>query len=52
MFNIMVDNSAMKDKTNCYIKIVCEDYCCDSDEEPIPRIHLVFQFVQKRITIK
>ena len=39
----MVGNSAMKDKTNCYIKIVCEDYCCDSDEEPIPRIHLVFR---------
>ena len=35
MFNIMV--------TNCYIKIVYEDYCCDSYEEPIPRIHLVFR---------
>ena len=37
----MVVNSAMKDKNNCYIKIVREDYC-DSDEESIPRIHLVF----------
>ena len=42
MFNIMVGNSAMKDKTNCYVKIVCEDYYCDSDEETKPRIHLVF----------
>ena len=43
MFNVMVGNSAMKDKTNCYIKIVCEDYYCDSDEKSIPRIHLVFR---------
>ena len=43
MFNKMVVNSAMKDKNNCYIKIVREDYYCDSDEETIPRIHLVFR---------
>ena len=39
----MVGNSAMKVKTNCYVKIVCEDYYCDSDEETNPRIHLVFR---------
>ena len=43
MFYIMVGNSEMKDKTNCYIKLVCEDYYCISDEEQIPQIHLVFR---------
>ena len=43
MINIMVGNSTMKDKTNCYIKIVCENYYCDCYEKLIPRIHLVFR---------
>ena len=38
----MVSNSAMKDKTNCYIKMVCEDYYCVSSEKTIPQIHLIF----------
>ena len=42
MLNIMVGNSAMKDKTNCYIKLVCENYYSEVDEDILPRIHLVF----------
>ena len=38
----MVVNSAMKDRTNCYIKIVRENYYCDVYEKIIPQIHLVF----------
>ena len=38
----MGGNSPMKDKTNCYIKIVCEDYYCVCYEKSIPRINLVF----------
>ena len=38
----MVVNSAMKDRTNCYIKLVCENYYCDCYEKIIPQIHLVF----------
>ena len=33
----------VKDKNNCYIKIVREDYYCDSDEKSFLRIHLVFR---------
>ena len=43
MFNIMVGNSAMKDKTNCYIKLVRENYYSVVDEDILPRIHLVFR---------
>ena len=43
MINIMDGNSARKDRTNCYIKIVCENYYCDCYEKIIRRIHLVFR---------
>ena len=33
----------MKDRTNCYVKIVCENYYCDGYEKIIPQIHLVFR---------
>ena len=41
MFNKMVDNSTMKVRNNCYVKVVCENYYCD-DHGIIPKIHLVF----------
>ena len=43
MFNIMVDNSTMKDRTEFYVKIVRENYYCDGYEKIIPQIHLVFR---------
>ena len=46
MVNKMVDNSAKKYRTNCYVKIVCENYCCDAKEKIIPKIHLIFNAKQ------
>ena len=42
MLTIMGVSSAMKDKTKCYIKLVCENYYSEVDEDILPRIHLVF----------
>ena len=44
MFNIMVGNSANKDRTQCYIKRVTETHYFDDDEGmlKIKDIHLVF----------
>ena len=39
---IMVVSSAMEHKTNCYVKLVEENYICDLDEVVIPKIHLIF----------
>ena len=41
ILTIMVVSSAMKDKTNCYVKVVEENYY-DEDEGVIPKIHLIF----------
>ena len=39
----MDSNSAMKDRTNCYIKLVCENYTPDEDVIPVQDVHLVFR---------
>ena len=39
---IMVVSSAMEHKTNCYVKVVEENYCCDLNEVVFPKIHLIF----------
>ena len=44
MFNIMVDNSANKDRTQCYIKRVGDtDYIDDEGKIKNRDIHLVFK---------
>ena len=41
MINKMVGNSSMKVRSNCYVKMVRENYY-DSDEKIIHQIHLIF----------
>ena len=38
----MVVSSAMQNKFDCYVKVVEENYYCDMDECPYPKIHLIF----------
>ena len=42
ILTIMVVSSAMKDKSDCYVKLVEENYYWDMDEIVYPRIHLIF----------
>ena len=42
ILTIMVVSSAMKDKSDCYVKLVKENYYDDCEERVIPRIHLIF----------
>ena len=42
LLTIMVVSSAMKDKSDCYVKVVEENYYCDMRESTYPRIHLIF----------
>ena len=42
IFTIMVVSSAMKDKTDCYVKVVRENYYCDMSECTYPKICLLF----------
>ena len=39
---IMVVSSTMKDKTDCYVKVVKTNYYCDMNEVVFPKIHLIF----------
>ena len=41
MVNKMVVDSSMKVRSNCFVKMVGENYY-DSDEKIIPQIHLIF----------
>ena len=41
-FTIMAVSSTMQDKSNCYVKVVAENYYCDKFETIYPKIHLVF----------
>ena len=41
IFTIMVVSSAMKDKTDCYVKVVKTKYH-DDDDVLFPQIHLIF----------
>ena len=38
----MVVSSTMQDKSNCYIKVVKENFYCDVSERIYPKIHLIF----------
>ena len=38
----MVDDFLMKDRNNCYVKLVCENYY-DDHEIIVPQIHLIFK---------
>ena len=38
----MVVSSAMQDKSNCYVKVVKENYYCDMNECTYPKKHLIF----------
>ena len=42
ILTIMVVTFAMQDKTNCYVKVVEENYYDKEDERVIPKIHLIF----------
>ena len=50
LFTIMVVSSTMYHKSDCYVKLVEENYYCDMDEIVHPRIHLIF--LSKRDYIK
>ena len=38
----MVVDSSMKVRSNCFVKMVRENYC-ETDENIIPQIHLIFK---------
>ena len=42
MSNIMVVDSSIKVRSNCFVKMVRENYYCEIEEKIIPRIHLIF----------
>ena len=42
LLTIMVVSSAMQDKSDCYVKVVKENYYCDMSECTYPKIHLIF----------
>ena len=42
MFNIMVSNSSMKDRSNCFVKMVGSIYSV-SYGKIIPQIYLIFK---------
>ena len=42
IFTIMVVSSAMQHKSDCYVKVVRENYYCDMSECTYPKIHLIF----------
>ena len=42
MCNIMVVNSSMKVRSNCFVKMVLEDYYCFAENKCYPQIHLIF----------
>ena len=50
-FTIMFVSSTMKDKTNCYVKVVKTNYH-DDDDVPFPKIHLIFLSKRDYIKIK
>ena len=41
-FTIMVVSSTMQDKSDCYVKVVKENFYCDISECIYPKIHLIF----------
>ena len=41
-FTIMVVSSTVQDKSDCYVKVVKENYYCDMSECTYPKIHLTF----------
>ena len=41
-FTIMVVSSTMQDKSDCYVKVVKENYYCDMSECTYNKIHLIF----------
>ena len=42
ILTIMIDISAMNDKSNCYVKVVKRNYYCEMNEVVFPKIHLIF----------
>ena len=42
LLTIMVVSSTMQDKSDCYVKVVIENYYCDMNEFTYPKIHLIF----------
>ena len=42
LLTIMIVSSAMQYKSDCYVKVVKENYYCDMDECTYPKIHLIF----------
>ena len=42
MVNKMVVDSSMKVRSNCFVKMVCENYYCPVYENRFSQIHLIF----------
>ena len=42
LLTIMVVSSTMKDRSDCYVKVVRENYSCGLNDVVYPRIHLIF----------